>query len=54
MYKDDIPYVGHEEFMKILGYIEQNRYNIDLTEKRLQIVVEGKIVKQRKLQSKTN
>ena len=43
-----IQYEGHEQFMKMLYYIEQQMPQIDLTIKKADFKVDGKIARERK------
>jgi hypothetical protein len=48
IYSKEIFYEGHERFLKLLYYIENERKHIDLTVKRHNLYVQGKIARDRK------
>jgi len=48
IYSKGIIYEGHDQFLKLLYYIESERKNIDLTVKRHDLYIQGKIAKERK------
>ncbi len=49
MYERSTNYEGHARFMKILYFIEQEKGQIDLTEKKHNYEVSGKMARDRKL-----
>jgi hypothetical protein len=52
IYSKEIFYEGHDKFLKMLYHIENERKNIDLTVKRYDLYVQGKIARDRKFDPK--
>lgn len=49
IYSKEIFYEGHEKFLNLLYYIENQRKHVDLTVKRHNLYVQGEIARERKL-----
>jgi len=49
LYERSSSYEGHARFLKILYFIENERFQIDLTEKKNNYKVSGKMARERKL-----
>lgn len=52
MYEKDIFYDGHDRFLKLLYFIEIEKNHVDLTERRHNFYIQGKIARHRKFDKK--
>jgi len=48
IYSKEIFYEGHDKFIKLLYYIEMERKDVDLTVKRHNLYIQGKMARDRK------